>query len=116
MPARPAEMAGHVVVGYDRSELIIDGFRRAGVEVTRDFFKFRCDNQIVCWRMVVAGFGIGFNQNAIGDAEPRVVRIPAASDVGKMPVWLTAHGELKNSRRIRRVYDFLAEGLMKMTG
>ena len=27
-------------------------------------------------------------------------------------IWLVAHRELKTSRRIRRVYEFLAEGLI----
>ena len=61
--------------------------------------------------MVVAGYGIGFNQVSIGEAEPRVVRIPLAGELGSLPVWLVAHAELKATPRIRRVYDFLAEQL-----
>ncbi len=114
MPETPGDMIKHVMVGYDRSELILEGFRQAGVKVNRDFFKFRCDNQVVCWRMVVAGFGIGFNQTAIGDVEPAVNRITAAGDVGTMAIWLTSHGELKDNRRIRRVFDFLEDGLSRI--
>ncbi|MEM7214072.1 MAG: LysR family transcriptional regulator [Pseudomonadota bacterium] len=104
----------HDVIGYDRSTLIIDGFREHGVKVDRDFFVFRSDDQVVCWNMVVAGYGIGFNQAVIGDMEPRVKRIDQAGIVGAMPVWLTAHSALKSNPRIRRVYDFLADELRKI--
>lgn len=101
----------HDVVGYDRSDLMIRGFRAAGLEVDRGFFPFRSDDQVVCWRMVVAGFGIGFNQLQIGEAEPRVARLHLDVDLPTMPIWLTAHSELKTSRRVRRVFDFLADRL-----
>ena len=101
----------HDVIGYDRSDQVIDGFRAAGLEVDRHFFSFRCDNQVVCWRMVVAGMGIGFNQLLIGEAEPRVIRILPDAGLPPLPIWLTAHAELKTSPRVRRVFDFLADHL-----
>ena len=86
--------------------------KAVGLEVDRRFFPFRCDNQVVCWRLVVAGFGIGFNQLAIGLAEPLVQQIEIENiSLPKLPIWLTAHAELKTSLRIRRVFDFLAEHL-----
>lgn len=111
MPQSNEDILGHDVIGYDRSTLVIDGFARAGLKVDREFFAFRSDDQVVCWQMVVAGYGIGFNQVSIGEAEPRVVRIPLAGELGSLPVWLVAHAELKATPRIRRVYDFLAEQL-----
>jgi len=101
----------HEIVGYDRSDQIIRGFRDAGLDVGRHFFSFRCDNQVVCWRMVVAGYGIGFNQICIGEAEPGVMRIPLGAELPRLPIWLTAHSELKTSHRVRRVFDFLADAL-----
>ena len=81
------------------------------MEVDRNFFSFRCDNQVVAWRMVVAGYGIGFNQASIGEAEPGVVRLLPDADLPTLPIWLTAHSELKTSHRVRLVFDFLAEHL-----
>ena len=109
------EILEHDVIGYDRSTLIIDGFRNFGINVSRDFFAFKSDDQAVCWQMVVAGFGIGFNQTAIGDKNPKVKRLNVVGDVGNLPVWLTAHSALKASPRIRKVYDFLAENLKAIT-
>ena len=107
------DFAHHSTIGYDRSPLIIDGFAKRGVKVGRDFFAFRSDDQVLCWHMVVAGFGIGFGQRRVADADPRVVRISGDADVGTMPLWLTAHSDLRRIPRIRRVYDWLALHLAK---
>jgi DNA-binding transcriptional LysR family regulator len=110
-PSNIEELLHHDVVGYDRDDTVIRGFQAAGVEVDRHFFPFRSDDQVVAWRMVVEGLGIGFMQAQIGDAEPRVRRILPELELAKLPMWLTAHSELKTNRRIRRVYDFLGESL-----
>jgi len=105
------DIQNHDLIGYDRSELIIQGFRASGLDVDRHSFAFRSDNQVAAWRMVVTGFGIGFNQTAIGDAEPLVTRLHMNTPLPTLPMWLTAHSELKTSPRVRRVFDFLAEHL-----
>lgn len=101
----------HSIIGYDRSSLIIDGFAQRGVKVGRDFFAFRSDDQVLCWHMVLAGYGIGFAQRRVGDADPRVIRVSKEMDVGSMPLWLTAHPDLRRIPRVRRVYDWLARAL-----
>ena len=105
MPQQPQDLIEHDLIGYDRSELIIDGMRKMGYEITRDFFKFRSDDQVVCWQMVLAGFGIGFNQVVIGDAGSRVQRIAPAMPMGTMPIWLAAHTGLKINSRVRYVFE-----------
>jgi DNA-binding transcriptional LysR family regulator len=113
-PEALEDILAHDVIGYDRSTLIIDGFKKLGISVNRDFFAFRSDDQVVCWKMVVAGYGIGFNQVVIGDQEPKVRRIDIAGNVAAMPVWLSAHSALKTNPRIRRVFDFLAEKIKRL--
>lgn len=106
-----ADLLNHDVIGYDRSTLIIDGMRTMGVDVDRDFFCFRSDDQVVCWQMVRAGLGVGFNQIAIGDADPSLHRISGTAPIGDIPVWLTAHPEVRKTPRIRRVFDELRGAL-----
>ena len=108
-PQSFADLTDHTFIGYDRSTLILDGFRKNGIDIDREFFAFRSDDQVVCWAMVVAGFGIGFNQRIIGDYDNRLKRILRDVVIPPMPVWLTSHSALKSNRRIRRVYDYLAE-------
>lgn len=113
-PQTVEELLTHELVGYDRQLMSINGFRRAGFAVTRNSFRFRCDDEDVQWRMVVSGFGIGFTPRHLGDRESRVKRILSGVRLRRLPLWLTAHAELKTSRRVRRVYDFLAERLQEV--
>ena len=111
MPKTIHDLAHHDVIGYDRSTLIIDGFRRAGMDVTRAFFAFRSDNQVVCWQMVLAGYGIGFNQVKIAQDYPDLVRVDTNNELETMPVWLAVHQELHSSPRVRRVFNLLGDAL-----
>ena len=114
-PQTMLEIARHDVIGYDRSELILKGMRQFGVHATRDFFSFRSDDQVVCWQMVLAGYGIGFNQVTIGDNDPRVQRIAKDTPIGQMPIWLTAHSGLKTNPRVRVIFDALADEIQQLS-
>jgi DNA-binding transcriptional LysR family regulator len=115
MPTAMDQFADHDFVGYDRSGDIVDGFRAAGVLISRDFFKTRCDDNVVYWELVHAGCGIGFAQVTIGRADPLVRELPFGQMVPKLEMWLTAHEAMRQTPRIRRVWDLLAEGLRPLT-
>ncbi|MGC1506516.1 MAG: LysR family transcriptional regulator [Sulfitobacter sp.] len=99
------DILNHDLVGYDRNTIIIDGMAALGMQADRAAFKFRSDDQVVCWEMVRAGFGIGFNQNAIAQSDPELVCVSGSDPVGQLPVWLAAHAELRQTPRLRKVYD-----------
>ncbi|MBL4790329.1 MAG: hypothetical protein JKY60_15260, partial [Kordiimonadaceae bacterium] len=98
---------------YDTYPDIITGFHDFGFNIDRDFFAFRSDDQVVCWNLVLAGLGLGFTQIDIGEDAEGIERVLPHLDLPTLPIWLTAHAELKTSRRVRRVYDFLAEHLQR---
>lgn len=110
IPETPEALFEHDFVGYDRSDLIIRGFKSAGREVARDFFPVRCDNQTAYWQLARAGCGIGVSQLQIGLNDPGMVHILPQLAMPALPVWLTAHEALRTNPRIRRVYDLLAGG------
>jgi DNA-binding transcriptional LysR family regulator len=111
LPRKPADLLAHDVIGFDSSTALIDGFRAAGFNVTRDFFKVRCDAQDAYWQLVVAGAGLGFTQRSIGCAEPAVVEVPLAIQLPTLPVYLSAHESVRHGPRVRKVWDQLAAGL-----
>lgn len=113
MPETLEDLLQHDLIGYDRSPLIIDGLATLGHKVDRSFFKFRSDDQVVCWQMALAGFGIGFNQKTIAERQGDMICVSGNIPVGELPVWLTAHPELRQSLRIRKVFDFLSSTLTK---
>lgn len=102
---------GHRWIGLDRSFELLDGFHAAGVAIDRHFFGLRCDNHIVNWQALCAGVGIGLATTALAATRPELVRVLPGQALPTLPVWLVAHGELRSSLRLRRVFDFLAEAL-----
>lgn len=103
-------------VGLDLSNQMIEGFRLAGYKVDKGFFAFRSDNHIVGWQAVLAGLGAGVTLQRVGDQFQHLVRLLPAQRLPALEVWLTAHRELRDVPRIRRVFDFLAQELSVPAG
>jgi DNA-binding transcriptional LysR family regulator len=97
-------------IGEDRSTQLIDGFAAAGFAVDRGFFGLRCDNQIVTLQALRAGLGLGVAFVPLAERWG-LARVLPEVPVPGLPVWLTAHRELRASRRLRTVFALLAEGL-----
>ena len=111
VPASPADFIHHDFVGFDRNSAIVDGFRSAGLMITREFFKTRCDDNVTFWALVRAGCGIGFAQASVGRADPLVQELGFGDIAPDLDIWLTAHEAMRQTPRIRRVWDMLADGL-----
>lgn len=98
-------------VGLDQSNQLIEGFRNAGIKIDKAFFAFRTDNQIVGWQAVLAGLGVGVTLKRVARQFPQLVQIMPEQALPALPIWLTAHRELRDAARIRAVFDYLAEAL-----
>jgi DNA-binding transcriptional LysR family regulator len=112
-PERLEQLMEHDLVGFDRSDLFISGARRMGIELSRADFKVRTDSQTNMFALIAAGLGIGFAQAPLVDATPGLRRLLPWFGPPPLEVWLTTHKELFTSRRIRAIYDQLAEGLLR---
>ena len=99
------------MVGHDREERIILGLREQGFAVDRHSFATRCDDQGVYWELVRAGCGLGFAPCRKGDADPDMVCLMRGPPVPSLPMWLAAHEEMRQTPRVARVWDMLAEAL-----
>lgn len=98
-------------VNFDQTEAFMDGLNAMGLRVTPQNFPWVSSNQQVQWALITQGSGIGVMMEQVGDDDPRVVRV--LSDLISFPValWLTSHREVRTSRRVRVVFDMLAEAL-----
>jgi DNA-binding transcriptional LysR family regulator len=96
-------------IGFDRSDTLIGELHERGLSLSHANFPIVTSNQLVQWEMVKAGLGIGIFPRWIGDAEPAVRRVETGTGPIVFPVWLVAHRELRTSRRVRIVFDILAE-------
>lgn len=113
-PKTPADLMNFSMVGYDRADQIVEGFRAMGLDVDRDFFKVRCDHQAVYVELVKAGAGLGFMQLRIGRSSPDLVQVLPDLPLPTLPIWLAAPEALRSNPRIRRVFDLLAKGLQEV--
>ncbi|QLG89102.1 LysR family transcriptional regulator [Chitinibacter bivalviorum] len=104
-------IADYVWIGEDSADILLRRFQQAGFAIERDFFAIRCDNHIVAWQMALAGMGIGNATLVTASQFPQMQRIWGETPIPGMPVWLTAHRELRQSARIRAVFDALATEL-----
>lgn len=112
-PRTPEELAARgQVIGFDEIDRFKKGLRALGLPFGDECFSVRTDNHLVQWELAKKGVGICVMMEEVGDHEPLVVRaLPHFSAGVTFPTWLTSHRELKTSRRMRVVFDLLAEKL-----
>lgn len=110
-PRRPEDLAEADFVAFDHTDTYINVLAEAGLQLTHDNFTVISDSHIVHWQIACAGIAIGIAPESIGDNDDRVRRVLPDFVPVTFPMWLTTHRELNTSRRVRLVYDFLAEAL-----
>ncbi len=110
-PATPCDLSQATFIGFGGSDRMITGLNALGFNLSSKNFRLLSESELVRWELVKQGLGIGVITEDIGGAEPLVEKILPSMAPIMIPVWLTTHRELRTSRRIRVVYDLLAEEL-----
>lgn len=109
---RSADDATHLpFVGSDRSGHYLAYLRRHGLPVSEANFSCYADHSVAHWALVRQGMGIGAMMEEIARDTPGVVRVLDDVPPVRFPIWLVSHRELRTSRRIRVVFEALAQGL-----
>ncbi|MCV2349444.1 LysR family transcriptional regulator [Paucibacter sp. Y2R2-4] len=110
-PRSTEEAARLPFVGSDRSGQFLGYLRQHGLPLTEANFSCYCDHSIPHLALVQQGMGIGVMMDEIAQSTPGLVRVLDEVPPVRFPVWLVTHRELRTSRRIRAVFEALAEGL-----
>jgi DNA-binding transcriptional LysR family regulator len=110
-PREPADLLRHTLIGYADDDLIERGFTAMGLPLTRENFALRTDDQVAYGMLVAQGAGIGFVAHYNARCWPGVRRVLPQLPIPPLPCWLAVHREIRSSKVVRRVYDFLAEAL-----
>lgn len=100
-------------IGFDRSDRLLSGLNARGLALTKANFRLVSDSSVTAWEMVKQGLGIGIMAKDIADITPEVECVLPDLEPFPVPVWLATHRELRTSRRIRLVFDILAEALYR---
>jgi DNA-binding transcriptional LysR family regulator len=112
-PKLPYDLKDADFINIDRTGAFVKGMHSLGINLTERNFPILCENYLVMWELVKQGLGIGVQDGVIGDKEPLVRRVLPDLEPLIFSMWLVTHREVNTSRRIRVVFDLLAEELSK---
>jgi len=110
-PTKPYDLRHAEFVNMDHGGMMLKGLNTLGLGLSEANFPLLTESYLVMWELVRQGAAIGILDAHIGDADPIVRRVLPDLEPLVFPIWLVSHRELTTSRRIRRVYDYLAEEL-----
>ncbi|MAQ86265.1 MAG: LysR family transcriptional regulator [Maritimibacter sp.] len=112
-PTRPEHLSKAEFVGFDTGPALLRALNALGLDLSPANIAVTCASQLVQWHLVRAGTGIGLFPETLGATDPGICRVPVDLPPLDVPLWLTAHRELNTSRRVRLVFDLIANALSR---
>lgn len=110
-PKSPNELKDHDIVGFLDAPRMAQALAEYGVQIDPDNIRYRCDNALPMWEMVRAGLGVGIMSMDMGLRTPDVELLFPDKPAFQYPFWLVTHRELHSARRMRVVFDHLANSI-----
>ena len=108
-PQTRENMPDHDFIGFGDIEYMIDILNPLGVLLSQKNFRVNSQSGVVAWEMAKNGLGIIIMSDEVALSTPGIERVLPNMDPIVFPIWLTTHRELHTSRRIRLVFDYLAD-------
>lgn len=112
-PETLADLSDHDVVGHGDNTRMAEYLTAFGVTLTDRNFVLSADNGLVVMELLKQGLGMTALSREMAANVPSLEPILPDQLAIPIPVWLVTHRELHTSRRIRTVFDMLAEMLGK---
>ncbi len=109
------DLADQDFVGIEDTESLIPGLREQGLELRLEQLRVHAASRNSMLQLIREGLGFGFLPMDTGGLFDDLVCVLPELFNPEIPVWLVSHRELRTSRRIRVVYDLLAEELSTLT-
>lgn len=100
--------------GSDTIEEIRAGLLGQGLDISPDQFRLGCGSGITTWQLVQQGMGISMMMEDVAERTSGIERVLPDWPALTFPVWLVAHREVHTSRRVRLVFDILAETFQEL--
>jgi len=116
LPRTLEELLQHPLIGYDTAISAPNITKVDTIVITRDLFSLRTDSDLAQLAALRAGYGIGGCQDALARQNPDLLPVMHDTIRFELPMWLVMHKDLRASRRVRLLYDFLADSLAKYLG
>jgi len=113
-PQTAREVADHAFVGNADPDLLLAPLHAQGIPLQRENFRTSTESGVVAWALTKAGYGISMQPDILGDRTPGIEKVFPDLVSPEVPVWLVTHRELNTSRKIRLVFDHIAESLAEI--
>ena len=110
-PKTASDLADADFIGFEDAERMISFLNELGLPLTRRNFKLSSASGTVILELVRQGLGISAFVEETAALVPNFELVLPAFDPIPVPIWLVTHRELHTSRRVRLVFDLLAEAL-----
>ncbi|MEM9314858.1 MAG: LysR family transcriptional regulator [Pseudomonadota bacterium] len=109
-PSRISQLNSAHYIDFEQSGMLLALLNAQGFELSEKNFPVITRSHLVQWELVKLGVAITGTLEEIGDPEPLVERIEMP---GLAPfegvLWIVTHQELRTSRRVQRVFEFLVD-------
>ncbi len=111
----PEDLTRAEFIGFDADGQFLHGVNdRLGLSLTPRNITVLTSNHLVQWELAKQGLGIGMFPDSVARREPALVQVMPDLPPMVFPLWLTAHREVNTSRRVRLVFDLMAEELSRL--
>jgi DNA-binding transcriptional LysR family regulator len=107
----PEQLMRHDFIDVAPKNPLRDGFTKSGMSMVCDRIVCITSDHASAWEMLKAGNGIGSGISVVAVRSPSVVPVLTDVPLGRFPVWLVTHKELRQQPRLRVVFDYLANAL-----
>ncbi len=108
-PRTPAALADYDFIGFESPTTLLELFNSMGVPLTRDHFKVYTTSGVVILALMEQGLGVSVMTKDVAETRTGLEQVLPALPPFDVPVWLVTHRELRTSRRIRLVFDTIAD-------
>ncbi len=113
-PESPGDLSDTEWIGFGDVDRMLPVLNGLGLPLTADNIKLTSESGTVMLELVRQGLGITIFTRDVGTLNPDLERVLPDLEPIVVPVWLVTHRELHTSRRIRLVFDMLAEAFASM--
>ncbi len=110
-PQSVGDLSKVAMLGFEPVEEFAEQLLAAGIVIPADHFRIISSNAVVLWELVRHGLGVCMMLQDIAEKMSGVQRLLPDLPGVPVPIWLVSHRELRTSRRVRTVYDILADEL-----
>jgi DNA-binding transcriptional LysR family regulator len=115
VPREFGDLENQDFIGIEDTESLIENLAGQGLNLRIEQFKAFAGSGNCMLQLIREGLGFGFLPMDTGKLFNELVCVLPEQFNPEIPVWLVSHRELYTSRRIRTVFDFIAQELQGLT-